>query len=706
MKKMFFLFSLLLLMAQVSWGTTYYSSNGNAPNSTASWWTGTGGTGSHPSNFTTAADIFIIQVGHTMTTTGTWSVSGTVQINGTLVASNTVTITTLTVNSGGTYQHNIDGGTVPNATWNVNATLLVTGITSSLPTGVTKQNLGNLTWNCPGQKNNTALGVNSTASDTLSVRGNLEIDTTGIYSFRCYNSPIRVYGDFTMKKGHMLVAGGNAKVMDVGGDLKISGGTIYLDSGSTASGTLNVSGNVNVSGGTIDITLGTSSTYQARLFIGGDLTITSPGVIKESGSVTNSVIGFNGTSLQTITNSGTISGSLNFSFDNTSGFSLGSDLSIPLADSMRNGNIALNGHTLTLGTSSSPGTLVWTGGFLTGSGTFTRWFSTSAITIGNVAGLFPMGSGTSNRSVWIGGTPSTGGTVSVQHSDLSSTTDFAVPFTENSKTFDTRTNMNWLLSTVSFVGTSLSLRIQGSGIPGINTIGDLNISKSTGAAGGTYSAPGGTTANPLVNRTGLTQTTLANTFHFAATSSLLPVELTSFTGSVKAGNVTLNWRTANEVNNFGFKVERLSSGKTWQNIGFVQGSGNSNSVKNYSFVDNSAKAGSYSYRLQQVDNGGAYTYSSVIEVNNGTQPTGFSIGNYPNPFNPSTIIRYALPVNTFVNITIYNMLGQKMATLVNQNMEQGEHEVSFNANRYASGTYIYKIEAGNFSATKNMLLIK
>jgi hypothetical protein len=375
---------------------------------------------------------------------------------------------------------------------------------------------------------------------------------------------------------------------------------------------------------------------------------------------------------------------------------------------MRNGNIALNGYTLTLGTAtSSTGTLVWTNGLLTGSGTFKRWFGTSAITIGNMAGLFPMGSGTNNRNVWIGGTPSTGGTVSVQHSDISGTTDFAVPFTESSKTFDTRTNMNWLLSTAnSFAGTSLSLRIQGSGIPGIDSVNHLNISLSTGAASGTYSAPGGTTANPLVNRTGLTQATLANTFYFAATSTALPVELTSFTGSVKAGIVTLNWRTATEANNHGFNVERLLSGKAWQKIGFVQGSGNSNSVKNYSFADNSAKAGSYSYRLQQVDNNGEYTYSPVIEVNNGTQPTGFSIGNYPNPFNPSTVIRYALPVNTFVNITIYNMLGQKMATLVNQNMEQGEHEVSFNASRFASGTYIYKIEAGSFSATKNMLLIK
>jgi hypothetical protein len=373
-----------------------------------------------------------------------------------------------------------------------------------------------------------------------------------------------------------------------------------------------------------------------------------------------------------------------------------------------NGNINLSGYTITLGTAScNLGTLNGAGGFLTGSGTFTRYFSTSAIKLGNVTGLFPMGSGTNNRSVWIGGSPSHGGTVSVQHKDASGATDFAPYLDENSQVFSQRANMSWTLSTAnSFACSSCSLKVQGSGIPGIVQISDLNISLSNSVAGGAYAAPGGTTTNPQVNRTGLTQTTLANTFYFASTSnSPMPIELTSFTGSISGSVVTLNWATATEVDNHGFNVERLI-GKTWQNIGFVQGSGNSNSVKNYSFVDNSAKAGSYSYRLQQVDNSGTSTYSPVIEVNNGTQPTGFSIGNYPNPFNPSTTIRYALPINSFVNITIYNMLGQKMATLVNQNMEQGLHEVNFNASSFTSGAYIYRIEAGSFSATQKMLLMK
>jgi hypothetical protein len=111
MKKILLLLSFIILTTQLLWATTYYSGGNVTPTSTSNWWTNIDGTGSHPANFTTASNIFIIQAGHTMTTTATWTVSGTgsaVQINGSLIASHTVTIPSAsTVNSGGTYQHNI-----------------------------------------------------------------------------------------------------------------------------------------------------------------------------------------------------------------------------------------------------------------------------------------------------------------------------------------------------------------------------------------------------------------------------------------------------------------------------------------------------------------------------------------------------------------------------------------------------------------------
>lgn len=80
--------------------------------------------------------------------------------------------------------------------------------------------------------------------------------------------------------------------------------------------------------------------------------------------------------------------------------------------------------------------------------------------------------------------------------------------------------------------------------------------------------------------------------------------------------------------------------------------------------------------------------------------------NFPNPFNPTTSIRYTIGKADHVSLKVYNMLGQEVATLVNQTMEAGEHTVNFNASNLASGMYLYKIQSGAFSEVKKMMLLK
>ena len=80
--------------------------------------------------------------------------------------------------------------------------------------------------------------------------------------------------------------------------------------------------------------------------------------------------------------------------------------------------------------------------------------------------------------------------------------------------------------------------------------------------------------------------------------------------------------------------------------------------------------------------------------------------NYPNPFNPTTQITYQLPSVGFVNLTIYNLIGQKTAVLVNQQQTAGEYTVEFNANNQPSGIYFYELKTGKFNSVKKMILLK
>ena len=91
----------------------------------------------------------------------------------------------------------------------------------------------------------------------------------------------------------------------------------------------------------------------------------------------------------------------------------------------------------------------------------------------------------------------------------------------------------------------------------------------------------------------------------------------------------------------------------------------------------------------------------------GVVPDNYSLSqNYPNPFNPSSVIRFQIKDSRFVTLKVYDVLGKEIADLVNENLKAGIYEVTFDGSKLASGTYIYKIIAGNFSDTKRMLMIK
>jgi hypothetical protein len=190
-------------------------------------------------------------------------------------------------------------------------------------------------------------------------------------------------------------------------------------------------------------------------------------------------------------------------------------------------------------------------------------------------------------------------------------------------------------------------------------------------------------------------------------AATVPVELTSFSASVTKGAVNLSWKTATEVNNMGFNVERSANKSDWTKIAFVQGNQTSTSTIVYSYVDKSvSNAGKYYYRLKQIDNNGSFKYSSIVEADVNS-PSVFSLNqNYPNPFNPSTIISYSLPQASNVKLIVYNAIGQPVRVLENGFKNSGTYNVTFNASELSSGIYFCKIEAGQFSQIRKMMLLK
>jgi hypothetical protein len=194
--------------------------------------------------------------------------------------------------------------------------------------------------------------------------------------------------------------------------------------------------------------------------------------------------------------------------------------------------------------------------------------------------------------------------------------------------------------------------------------------------------------------------------NFIIVDEILPVELTSFTSMITPAGIQLNWTTATEINNRGFEIERKADEGDFTLIGFVAGNGTTTETQEYTFTDNISAPGNYIYRLKQLDFDGRFEYSSEIEVEFAGMLSFALSSNYPNPFNPSTKINYSIAEAGFVKLSVYNLLGQEVAVLVNDVKNAGSYEVSFDASNLSSGTYIYKLASGSKVEVKKMILTK
>jgi hypothetical protein len=302
---------------------------------------------------TAALGSLTVSAGSTLSVSADFTLSATtITVNGTYIRNSigTMTVTTMTVGSGGIYQHAINGGAIPTATWNVASTCEIIGCTTTVPSSGLGQAFGNFTWNSPNQTADVSLGGALTT-----VTRHLTIASTGAGtgSLRLLNST------------------GNVLVLTVGGSFIQSGGTFYVygpDSNYGGSMTVNVSGGFSLSAGTLNLS---GADRPGVINVAGNFSHTG-GTLTKTGTSTAAAVVFNGAGTQTYTSGGTVSGAVNFTVNSGATVAMASGSTVT----------ANSGATMTVNGTLDCGT----GTAVSGAGAFTL-ASGATLKIGHASGI-------------------------------------------------------------------------------------------------------------------------------------------------------------------------------------------------------------------------------------------------------------------------------------------------------------------------------
>jgi hypothetical protein len=192
--------------------------------------------------------------------------------------------------------------------------------------------------------------------------------------------------------------------------------------------------------------------------------------------------------------------------------------------------------------------------------------------------------------------------------------------------------------------------------------------------------------------------------------SIIPVELARFDAQRSGTDaVQLTWQTASETNNSGFEVQRQNgASSSWTDVQFVEGAGTTSDPQSYRFTDRAVPyaAETVRYRLKQVDLDGTAELSKTVEVRLGTPQQLALQAPFPNPAQNEATIRYELPEATAVQIAVYDLLGRRVATLVDGQKNAGRAQIPFRTQQLPSGTYILRLQAADQIRTQRLTVVK
>jgi hypothetical protein len=650
----------------------------------------------------------------------------------------------LSFGNGGVFEHGQNAGAIPISVWGTGSTLKISGSTNTAPANRT-QNFYNLVFDSPALTSNLNMGfTNHTISGDITIANT----NTGRWQL-CgpvvdSSATLNILGDVIHLGGNFATTGtGNGNttiVINHYGDIIATAGNFSISRGSQGgTGTTNWylhSGSITMS----NVTTQNSNVTGARfVFLGSEQNLTlsdmsygggglpirvddgaivnlGTSVIQGNGGFTVSDFGGINTAqdsgfVQNLLTTGTISLSAlgNYGYNGTNAQLVGTVIPFTVNGLMINnnagvtlsgshhvngfvniiaGDLHLAGFTLALGENAllteTPGNTV------TGlTGTISAMGDLSTGVPNNIGGLGVMV--TSDGNV-------TGMLVNRFHSAATGNGNAGI-FRQYFIDYLIDKDIPELAVSVRFYYDESEL----NSIPEEN----LRVFHSTDF-GNNWTGIGGT-VNTTDNYVELTNfNDLFLNFTLADVNNPIPVELTSFSATTDGRSVKLEWITASEINNQGWHIERRSNeSNDWNNVGFVNGTGNSTQYVSYSFVDGNLSFGVYSYRLKQIDFDGTSTYSNIIEVDLGNGPVEFALDqNYPNPFNPTTTINFEIPKSSFINISVYNTIGEKVATLANELFEAGRYSRTFDASEFSTGLYIYRLSSDDVVFTKKMLLVK
>ena len=521
------------------------------------------------------------------------------------------------------------------------------------------------------------------------------------------------------KSGGILTLKGN---ISESRDWTYSSGTV--DASSFASTVVFGGNNLNITSAGMNfynvISTGNTVTLANNLTVQHDLTITGGHIAPNANTINiggnwndfgtagfaeaTSIVNFNGTALQTVVSPGG-EDFTNLSLNNSgAGIQLNTNVTIATGFTMTQGNVNLNGNNLILGLSvANNGTLVHTGGTLTGTGSFKRWIKPAVIANGSVLGLFPMGTATNYRPFYVAApatAPTLGGSITVAYVDA--TTNTSVPtYLDGATTIKVRKDLHWTVTTGNgLAGGIYNLDAQGTGFGLIGAVSDLRLTLINSGIG-TPGVNGGTTLNPQVNRTSLSLANLSNSFFIGSINSVsspLPISLISFTAVLTNDEVKLNWSTSAEINNAVFTIQKSKDESGWENLLEVPGHGTSSTIQFYSANDPQLSTGITYYRLKQTDLDGKESYSPIVSVKNTEDGSGISV--YPNPVSNQLNIRF--PSFGNYQIVVAGISGQA----VHNSVSVSGSDFSLDVSQLKTGIYFVHILHDGQSETKKIMIYR